>query len=93
MTSNALLTRVAESTVIFGPMRQVGCASASSGVTDASDVGCASAKRSAAGGEDQTLDVVDPFPDQALPDRRVLAVDRPEDVERIASTAFVESPP
>ena len=38
MTSNALLTRVAESIVIFGPIRQVGCARASSGVTDASSL-------------------------------------------------------
>ena len=36
ITSNALFTRVAESIVIFGPIRQVGCASASSAVTDAS---------------------------------------------------------
>ena len=36
MTSNALLTNVAESIVIFGPIRHVGCASASSAVTDAS---------------------------------------------------------
>ena len=80
MTSNALLTSVAESTVIFGPMCQVGCASASSGVTDASDAEVASAKRSAAGGEDETPHVVELFPDEALPDRRMLAVDRPKDV-------------
>ena len=36
ITSSPLFARVAESTVIFGPMRQVGCASASSGVTSVS---------------------------------------------------------
>ena len=57
MTSNALFTSVAESIVIFGPIRQVGCASASSGVTDASGAGLAAAERSAAGGQDETLHV------------------------------------
>ena len=36
ISSSPLFARVAESTVIFGPMLQVGCASASSGVTSAS---------------------------------------------------------
>ena len=36
ITSSPLLASVAESTVIFGPMRQVGWASASSGVTSPS---------------------------------------------------------
>jgi hypothetical protein len=38
MTSSPLFMSVAESTVIFGPMRQVGCCSACSGVTRASSV-------------------------------------------------------
>src|SRR3954452_2325330 len=36
ITSSPLFASVAESTVIFGPMRQVGCASACSGVTSSS---------------------------------------------------------
>ena len=36
ISSSPLFASVAESTVIFGPIRQVGCASASSGVTSAS---------------------------------------------------------
>src|SRR5438309_6723931 len=36
ISSSPLLASVAESTVIFGPMRQVGCASASSGVASTS---------------------------------------------------------
>ena len=36
MTSRPLLTRVAELVVMTGPMAQVGCASACSGVTSAS---------------------------------------------------------
>ena len=54
MTSNALLTSVAESIVIFGPIRQVGCASASSTVTASSDSGIATPERSPAGGQHQT---------------------------------------
>ena len=45
----------------------------------------AAAERSPAGGQHQTRHEPDPFPDQALPDGRVLAVDRSQQIERIAA--------
>ena len=87
MTSNALLTSVAESIVIFGPIRQVGCANASDGVTLASSSAGPSPKGSAARREDQTFHLVDAFPHQALPDRGMLAVNRPQAVQGIAAAA------
>ena len=47
--------------------------------------GIATAERSAAGGQDETRNRAGGFPDQALPDRRVLAVDRAEPLERVAA--------
>ena len=43
------------------------------------------AERTTRRGEHQTPHVVDPFPQQALPDGRVLAVDRPQPIQRIAT--------
>ena len=85
MTSNALLTRVAESIVIFGPIRQVGWASASSTRHRVERCGVATEERSAAGGQHETRNRAGAFPDQALPDRRVLAVDRAKPLERVAA--------
>ncbi len=90
MTSNALLTSVAESMVIFGPMRQVGCDSASSAVTPARDRRVAAAKRSPAGGEHQARHARHLLAGQALPDGRVLAVDRAKAVERVAAELLEE---
>ena len=53
ITSSALLTMVAELIVTTGPMSQVGCASACSGVTSRQLVAAPAPERPAAGGEDQ----------------------------------------
>ena len=82
MTSSALFMSVAESIVILPPMRQVGCARASSAVTDVEAVGRPGAERTARRGDDQAADIVAPLAGQALPDRGVLAVDRAQPVER-----------
>ena len=71
--------------VIFGPICQVGCASACAGVTSSSSSAGSVAERAARRGEDQTRDVLEAFPQQALPDRRVLGVDRPQPIERVAA--------
>ena len=99
MASNALLTSVAESMVILGPIRQVGCASASAGVTRL-ELGRrpvrGTGRREAVSTRRATVSM--PFPEQALPDGRMLAVDRPQPVERVAaelasSTAATRWPP
>ena len=53
MTSSPLFISVAESIVIFGPIRHVGCCSASSGVTRASSPAGELAERTARRGQDQ----------------------------------------
>ena len=77
ITSRPLFISVDESTVIFGPIDQVGWARASSTVTAASSAGGATPERPAAGGEHELGHpgrvVVGP---QALVDGAVLAVDR-----------------
>src|SRR4029077_10487219 len=135
--SNALFTSVAESTVILGPMRQVGCASASDRMDHGfdprvrkevqpssldrlerlvhqrcgvdGDLGAhapgwmrerffrrharqallvAISKRASGGGEDQARDILHSLPQQALPDRRMLAVDGSEAIESFAGDSF-----
>ena len=81
MTSRPLFASVAESIVIFAPIVQVGWRRACSGVTAAS-VGGRVEERSARGGEDQRRDAGHRLADEALPDRRVLRVDRAEPGER-----------
>ena len=58
ITSRPLLTRVAELIVTTGPMSQVGCASACSGVTSASSSRRPAAERAAAGGQHQPAHLV-----------------------------------
>ena len=76
MISSPLFIIVAESMVTFGPMFQVGCASASAGVIDANVSSGAAQERPAAGGEHEPRDRGGVLAAQALPERRVLAVDR-----------------
>ena len=76
ITSSPLLTSVAELIVTTGPMSQVGCASACSGVTSASSARRAPAERPTAGGEDQPADLVAALRRAGLRERRVLGVDR-----------------
>ena len=84
MASNALLTSVAESIVIFGPICQVGWARASSGVTPrsaAADRETARPRRS----ETRRRTVVDPFP-AAGTARWPSARCRPDEaIERVAA--------
>ena len=76
ITSSALFIRVAESIEIFGPICQVGCRSASSGVTSASSRRDLPRNGPARGGQDHPADLLRPPAAQRLEDRRVLAVDR-----------------
>ena len=76
ITSSPLFISVAESIVIFGPIRHVGWRSASSGVTRRKLARGESAERSARGGQDQPAHVGRLASVQALMDRVVLAVDR-----------------
>ena len=76
ITSRPLFISVAESIVIFAPMLQVGCASASATVTSASASRRAAAERPARGGDDEAGDGALGGARQALGERRVLAVDR-----------------
>lgn len=71
MTSSPLLTKVAELMVITGPMAQVGCASASAGVTFASSA-FVRPGRSAGGGHDQLAHIGARAGRQCLEERRVL---------------------
>ena len=73
ITSSPLFASVAESIVIFAPMFQVGCASASVGRDVGELVARAAAERAAARGEDDRLRLAG---ERALEERRVLAVDR-----------------
>ena len=73
ITSSPLFASVAESIVIFAPMFQVGCASASAGVTSRELVSRAAAERPTARGEDDRLRLAG---EGALEERRVLTVDR-----------------
>ena len=66
---------VAESTVIFAPMYQFGCATACSRVT--AQVGAA-AERAAAGGEDEPVDRARPLAGEQLEEGGVLGVHRQE---------------
>ena len=75
ITSSPLFASVAESTVIFGPMRQVGCASACSGVTSSSSTAGAAAERAAGSREHERVDLLRLASFEALEERRVLAVD------------------
>ena len=77
ITSRPLLTRVAELMVMTGPMSQVGCAIACSGVTSASCVAGAAAERAAARGQHQSAHLRRACAAaQALRERAVLGVDR-----------------
>ena len=82
MTSRPLLASVAESIVILAPMSQVGWRSAWAGVAARELVGGRVEERPARRGQDERRDGRHRFADQALPDRRVLRVDRPEPGER-----------
>ena len=73
ITSSPLLASVAESIVIFAPIDQVGCASASSAVMSASSSRVRPAERAAARRQDEALRLAEL---RALEKRRVLAVDR-----------------
>ena len=73
ITSRPLFASVAESIVIFGPIDQVGCASASSGVDVRELVARPSAERAAARRQHEALGLAELG---ALEERRVLAVDR-----------------
>ena len=77
--------RVAESIVILRPMRQVGCASASSRVMRSKVSRARLRNGPARGGEQQPPHVLRPPPVEALVERAVLAVDRQE--PRAASPA------
>ena len=76
MTSRPLLTRVAELTVMTGPMAQVGWARASSGVTSASSALRTAAEGAAGGGDDELAHVGAGAGRQGLEERGVLGVDR-----------------
>ena len=81
ITSRPLLTRVAELMVMTGPMSQVGCASASSGVTLGQVRPAAAAERPAARGQHEASYVSVPAgracrDPQALGEGAVLGVDR-----------------
>ena len=91
ITSRPLLTRVAELMVITGPMSQVGCASACSGVTSREVVAAPAAERAAASGEHEASYLLGGAGAQALRERAVLGVDgddlarlRPVEHERAA---------
>ena len=73
ITSRPLFASVAESIVIFGPMIQVGCASASSGVTSASSSRVRPRNGPPLAVSDEALRLAELG---ALEERRVLAVDR-----------------
>ena len=68
ITSRALFISVAESTVIFGPICQVGCRRASSAVTSASSAARLAAERPAAGGQHDALDLAGAAARQRLED-------------------------
>ena len=74
MTSKPLFTSVAESIVMLRPMRQLGCASACSGVAAAISRERRLAKRAAGSGQDELLHFAMAPGAQALVDRVVFAI-------------------
>ena len=76
ITSRPLLTRVAEFVVTTSPMSQVGCASASAGVTSGERRAAAPAERAPGCGEHQPADLAVVARPQRLRDGRVLGVHR-----------------
>ncbi len=76
ITSRPLFASVAESIVIFAPIDQVGCASASLGRDVGELVARAAAERAAARRQDDALRLAER---RALEERRVLAVDRDQE--------------
>ena len=76
ISSRPLFTRVAELMVTTGPIRQVGCASACAGVTVAKVGGAPTAKRPAAGRQDQPAHLGCTAAAKALGKRGMLGIDR-----------------
>ena len=76
MTSRPLLASVAESIVILAPIVQVGWRRACSGVTAASVAGSASRNGPPDAVRTSAATPYHQFADEALPDRRVLQIDR-----------------
>ena len=92
ITSRPLLTSVAELIVTTGPMSQVGCASACSGVTSCSSVAAPAPERPAAGGEHQPAHLVRPCR-RAGTGRAPSARSRPARSGPAAGTAALTSGP
>ena len=82
MTSRPLFASVAESIVILAPIVHVGCSSACSGVTASSSTGVASRNGPPEAVRTRRRDVRHRLADEALPDRRVLRIDRSEPGQR-----------
>ena len=82
MTSRPLLARVAESIVILAPIVQVGCLSACSGVTTAISSARGIEEWTARCGEHEGSHGRHGFADEALPDGRMLRIDRAEPGQR-----------
>ena len=80
-TSRPLLARVAESIVIFAPIDHVGWRSACSR-RDRREIGRPVQERPARRRQDQRGHAVQRLSDEALPDRRVLGIDRAEPGQR-----------
>ena len=76
MTSRPLFIIVAESIVIFGPIFQVGCASASSTVIASKRLEAPLAERAARGRQHEAPRLLGPAAAHRLVDRAVLGVDR-----------------
>ncbi len=76
MSSSPLFASVAESIVIFGPIDHVGCASASSTVTDSSSSADRFRNGPARRREHDRVDRPGHVPVEALEERGMLAVDR-----------------
>ena len=82
MTSRPLLASVAESMVILAPIVQVGWRSACGGRHRVELGRRRVEERAARGGQDQRGDARHRLADEALPDRRMLRIDRPEPGQR-----------
>ncbi len=82
-----MFTIVAELVVTIGPIAQVGCASACSGVTSREVGPRAPAERAAGRGDDEPRHLVEPAAAQALGQRRVLGVDGDDAVGGTGSAA------
>ena len=78
--------------VILAPMVQVGCRRARSGVIDGEVRRRQVEERPARGGEHQARDARRRFADEALPDGRVLRVDRPQPGERRGQRVAADRP-